>query len=445
MNFRLSQDQGNYSSDHLFDKEKYKQVLFTRLLPICKQSMLQDETFTSQDDSMMICSDFLPTITNHGICLTKNAANLKEIFKTSDYLTKFQDTFYPTDSQHDIRAVERDLAKHHFTFLVDANSYKDLKRGKDWNTTSNTIFNLGIHSTKDVADIRGWFDRIIKISSGYINKITIKILEISADETLHSLDKEQRGCRFTEESNDLSSVKSYSKVNCLLDCKMDEAEKICGCRPWDYPPPTYNNDSTVSKQTKICDFYGSSCFNKVLQENVESVCHEKCVPNCDEISYSISIDKEEIDPRNRICSYFGNPKNTLEFEIKKYMLSQFTQDDQYAGNIDFKASNPPERRILNLFKGVLSKSNHSYYMAEKTAYERDCEAKIDSDLAVVIVSIDSPKFTRMVKSAKVSFFDKLAILGKSFESMYVGITLLRLINNICCSTHDFYISLSSQK
>ena len=412
--------QGNHSSDYQFDNIKYEKVLITKLLPICLQRMLQDEAVVTDkkiDNTMMICSKFLPTITNHGLCLTNNAAHLNEIFKPNDFLTKFEDTFYPVQSQHEVKNIGTDLATHHLTFLVDGNSYKDLKRGTDWTASSNTIFNLGIHSSKDVADIRGWMDRIIKIPSGYITKVSIKQLEIKADDTLRSLDMKHRGCRFTEETDDLTSIKSYSKVNCFFDCKMNEAEKLCGCRPWDYPTSSNNNDSLTTDKIKICDFYGSSCFNNFLQQNKKSDCQKKCTPNCDQISYSISIDKEPIDPEKRICGYFGNPSNVLESEVKKYILSQLMRDEKYGHNAAFIASSPPERRVMSLLKDILLKSNDTYYYGdEKGAYEKDCEAKIKSDVAVVVVSIDSPTFTRMVKSAKVSFFDKLAILGKYFSN-----------------------------
>jgi len=363
-------------------------------------------------DPMMICSEFFPTPTNHGFCLTRNAANLDKVFKPSDYMSTFEDIFYPLNSYHDVKNIQRDLAAHHFTFLVDGNSYNDLKRGKEWKVCPNSVFNVGIHSTYDTADIRGWYNQIMSIPTGYVTKISVKQVEIRADDTLRSIGKERRGCRFTEENDDLKSFKSYSKVNCLLDCKMDEAELLCGCRPWDYPSPNTINSPTINDPTRICDFYGTSCFNKVLEENAESECHEKCVPNCDEINYSISIGKEPIDPGKRICSHSIDPTNALEVEIKKYMMAQFVENDKYGNNTGYLAASPPEKRILNLVKGILSKSNYSYYTDEKTAYEKDCEAKLNSDVAAVVVSIDSPTFTRMIKSSKVSFFDKLAILGK---------------------------------
>ena len=303
-------------------------------------------------DFVFICSDFIPTLTNHGICLTKNAANLDRLFKPGDYLAKFKETFYPPQYHHEVENIQADLSRHHFTFFVDGNSFHDLKKGKEWKVSSNRIFNLGIHSTNDTADIRGWYNQIINIPTGYITKITIKQSQIKADKTLRSVDKEKRGCRFTEENDDLSSVKWYSKVNCLLDCNMDEAEKLCGCRPWDYLSPHSINHS--SSMNRICDFYGTSCFNKFLEDNTESKCREKCVPNCDEINYSISMYKEPLDPGRRICTYGAEPNNMLELEIKKHILSQFMENGQSGNGVNHIASSPPERRVLGLIKEIFS-------------------------------------------------------------------------------------------
>ena len=398
-----------------FNKNEYDESLFTRLLPICEQSMLQTEAInihSSTNDVMMGCSEFLPTLTTRGICLTRNAENLDQILKTNSHLSTFQDTFYPPRHQHNVENITTDLSTHHFSFVIDSNTYKDLKRGKDWNISSNTVFNIGIHSPTDVADIRGWYNQIMVVPTGYITKITIKQSEIKADDTLRSVGMEARKCRFTEENNDLPSVMYYSKVNCLLDCNMEVAQKTCGCRPWDYPTPDDHNDTSTKSQFRICDYFGTSCFTTVLQGNSESKCLEKCVPNCDEINYSISIDKEPIDPGRRICSYNRDPINALELEIKKHVLTQFVENHTYVDVTGIIASEPPERRMMSLLKEILSNSNDSYYLDEKKAYEQDCVAKLNSDVAAVIVSIDSPTFTRMVKSSKVSFFDKLAILGK---------------------------------
>ena len=101
-NFRLtSVVQQNHSGQNFFNKEEYKKFLYTKFVPLCKQSMLQDEAVANNqvsEDFILICSDFIPTLTNHGICLTKNAANLDGLFKSGDYLAKFKETFLHSES-----------------------------------------------------------------------------------------------------------------------------------------------------------------------------------------------------------------------------------------------------------------------------------------------------------------------------------------------------------
>ena len=72
---------------------------------------------------------------------------------------------------------------------------------------------------------------------------------------------------------------------------MEEAEKLCGCRPWDYP--TTVNQSKV-RASRICDFYGNSCFNSVLENGLAQICQTMCVAGCNELKYTISMEKESI-------------------------------------------------------------------------------------------------------------------------------------------------------
>ena len=68
-----------------------------------------------------------------------------------------------------------------------------------------------------------------------------------------------------------------------------------------------------------------------------------------------------------------------------------------------------------MIRDILIKSNEetTHYVNETLAFEEDCKRKLKSDIAVVIVSIDSPTFTRTAQTIRVSSFDKLAIIGKT--------------------------------
>ena len=189
---------------------------------------------------------------------------------------------------------------------------------------------------------------------------------------------------------------------------MEFAEKMCGCRPWDYPTPDQTNWTETSDKFRICDFFGSSCFNMALEKNLAPHCKNKCMPDCDETSYSISIDKQPIDPHMTICDPLETPNTVLELQIKNYIQSQypFTKWPEYH---EYESDSAPEQRLLNLMKDILLKRNVS---RARSSFREDCTAKIKTDIAAVIVSIDSPKFARMIKSAKVTLSDKLATLGK---------------------------------
>jgi len=391
----------------------FKELLFTKMVPICRQSFLQEnlELTTEWENIYEACSDFIPSYSNHGICLTRNGATLDTLYKNNEYLQTFNKTFIPSRYQQEIHNIPRDISRRHYTFIIDGNRYKDLKSGKDWNITSNAKFKIGIHTPNEAADIRGWYNEIINAAAGYITTIRISLSQQNSEDPTPQLNKDQRGCRFQGENEDLSSFKSYSKVNCLLDCNMEFAEKVCGCRPWDYPIANSINNTKHSTEGRICDFFGNSCFNKILRENFAPGCDSKCMPDCNKITYSMDISLLPLDPKKRICSYLAEPLTNLEFRIKSYILSLFSNSVRSAENV---ANIPPERRMMNTLKDILMKSNVTHYANETRylAFERDCTGKLDSDIAVVVVSVVSPVFSRATKRVRATLFDKIANIGK---------------------------------
>ena len=105
---------------------------------------------------------------------------------------------------------------------------------------------------------------------------------------------------------------------------------------------------------------------------------------------------------------------------------------------------PPERRMMNIMKEAMLKENqnnthygeedaitlisklvkdnslkmiinHTIYSDEIAAFKKDCAKKLEYDIAAVIVSIDSPTFSRTTKNLRVTFQGKLASIGKNFK------------------------------
>ena len=394
------------SIENIFDEKGYNSRHFNRLVPICSRSFLRKKLKFSGlfKDIDRICTDFVPSFSNHGLCTTRNGEDLQNIFHKSDHLVTFLKSFHPKRYEQKVENITKDRAHHHFTFVMDRSTYKDMKKGMEWNQSTTGEFKLSIHSPNNIADIRGWINEIITAPTGFITTIKIRPSQMKSEEAVRDIDVEKRKCRFPDEYEDLKSFKVYSRINCLLDCNADYAEKMCGCRPWDYPHNKYKNN--MMKNRRICDFFGNTCFNMMLENNRDVTCEEKCVPDCDEINYSITINNYPIDERI-ICDSNKDPTTLLEFQIKKHITSLYSRDPEWTKN-NYISNYSPDQRLINLIQDVLMASNDT----DTERFRKDCQTKLISDIAAVDVNIVSPKYSRMIKVVKATWFDKLAVFGK---------------------------------
>ena len=198
---------------------------------------------------------------------------------------------------------------------------------------------------------------------------------------------------------------------------MKLAEKMCGCRPWDYPDKeqqnvTYQDKHTYTlrtyhKETKLCDYFGKSCFDKILRREGSQECENSCLPNCNKISYSIDISEKPLDPNNRICDLNVKSPTHMESLIKEYVFEVLERNSSDLRENRLFAS--PEFSLLNKLKDILkSKRNQS------TALEDDCRRKLENDISVIVVSIDSPTYSRTMKGVKATILDKLAYVGRFY-------------------------------
>lgn len=65
--------------------------------------------------------------------------------------------------------------------------------------------------------------------------VNVVALSIYSSPELKYLTPKQRGCRFSDESNlDISPIYTYNM--CRMQCRIDQAKKLCGCVPYFYRP-----------------------------------------------------------------------------------------------------------------------------------------------------------------------------------------------------------------
>ena len=86
----------------------------------------------------------------------------------------------------------------------------------------------------------GSFDPLLDIHEilaprGSITTASLSPRLVSADDSVLTLDEDQRDCKFAHENQGLEILRTYSNAGCQFECKLRYARKKCGCTPWDYP------------------------------------------------------------------------------------------------------------------------------------------------------------------------------------------------------------------
>ena len=347
------------------------------------------------------CTDFKPSVTNEGLCFTRNSGNFHKIFKPSQYVDEFKEIMLSGGENDSVKHNKGSGIQYQYTFIVDANRYNDLRRGNIWNKETDTNLHLGVHSPNDIADIRG---SGIAIHSGYETTIRIDLKELYSDPSIRSIAPNRRQCMFDDENEEMTIFKWYSRTNCLLDCRTSLVEKECGCRPWDYPFDSTTNVN-IQNQTRICDYFGNTCFNALMKTAFgEKQCLKECLPDCNSVKYTISVEKTPFSPDKKICHYskekdHNNRGKDLGESIRNHVFGRSQTDPKWL-------KSTPIRTVTRLVQDSLKHLNKS------STEETICTEKVMADIAVVHVIVNNPTVLRLIQTNRVSFTDKLANFGK---------------------------------
>ena len=129
--------------------ERYLQSWFKMLVPICREFTLNEKKRKGYilDVIDLKCIDFLPAFTNNGLCLTRNADAIDKVFKPNKHLQSFKQVFLSGRDEHNGTKVRKSGSGYKYAFVIDGNRYKDLKRGLDWNKTTEAVMKVSVHKS----------------------------------------------------------------------------------------------------------------------------------------------------------------------------------------------------------------------------------------------------------------------------------------------------------
>ena len=196
---------------------------------------------------------------------------------------------------------------------------------------------------------------------------------------------------------------------------MDMVEKECGCRPWDYPSSVNTSDNFAD--TRICDYFGNTCFHSLMSNDdaAEKKCAEKCVPDCNEIKHSFSIEKSPLDI-NKICYYSKVLDKMGAFADQRMRKSIKDMEESVRNHVFGLPQSPPkwDKRypINNLIQTLTDAMTHP----NKTTSKFDqCKTRVRKDMAVINIVVNNPTVLKLIQANRVSFSDKVANFGMSFK------------------------------
>ena len=204
------------------------------------------------------CKFFEPVVTDMGICYAFNSDSMKSVLKPSTFKESFLSA-YGSDLD-----PGRVLAKGvgtgsslNFDFVLDNNARYRIHE-------TPFSFKLGIGSIKEVFQLRPTA-KLIK--PGFKMVYSVFPTEVVATERLKSISKEKRRCLFSHESSTghVEMFQDYSQAACQFECMLRFARSVCSCTPWNLPFPSGQKDHV------ICDLYGNSCFDIIMNQHHRSV------------------------------------------------------------------------------------------------------------------------------------------------------------------------------
>ncbi|EFN80350.1 Sodium channel protein Nach [Harpegnathos saltator] len=156
----------------------------------------------------------------------------------------------------------------------------------------------------------------------------------------------KRKCIFSKEIRTLYAGTSYTYSDCIVDCKIHDVQKICGCRPFFYPRRGKHEYSF-----RICNNMDLECLarykskwwsvypNEDKQEEVETSkkewglhCHN-CYPVCEDISYDALSSKSYMSPGRYQTDFLWNVtienQALLHIYFSRYGSLRLRQDVVY--------------------------------------------------------------------------------------------------------------------
>ena len=232
------------------------------------------------------CSSIFRTvITDYGICC---GANVQNILRESKYTTLVNEMDKTNTVEQ--QKLHPKVGKNNGLRLTIDKSIGNVDFGTVYEDYD--AFQLYVGSSMEFPMMQM---KSKVLSPGREHFVQLSSYIISADDDIKSISPEKRECFFPDESH-LTLYKTYSFINCDMECKILQVESELGCVPWFLPKGIKTmflifqlTNCIVFKgdESSICDPWTAFMFQKQM-EKVEVTESCNCAPDCSSITYTSS-------------------------------------------------------------------------------------------------------------------------------------------------------------
>ena len=324
------------------------------------------------EDNFEISSNFQPVFTDQGICTSANSLKVKEMLKDGH-------TYGPIFEE----AFKEELENKTFPFknIMRSGIYESLiayvDRHSFLRSNGKAIpLEMLLSSTGEQFDFRS---RKLPIRRGFNVMIRVdSVQEFSVSESVYSMPIGTRNCRLPHETDGLEIFGVYTKSGCKYECMIRQGAEACRCVPWNYPSP-------IGNVSRVCDLFGTVCFEGIMQAQALLARCKHCLNDCTSTSYGYTIHESPIRHETK-CEFMTDIAYLTYAKRGKYY--------------------PEFLRNLNNLQGRPGMT------FEGDQWWREmCLRHGKEDISIIRVMVTTGTYTRIIKSQKATFGDKIGNLG----------------------------------
>jgi len=265
-----------------------------------------------------------------------------------------------------------------------------------------------------LTDLKGF-----QLRPGQNNMVALSAIMVDAEDNLHSINPNDRGCIFSDETKYIKLFKTYSQENCLFECSFFYAQEILKaennltkvCTPWYFP--------SSDNHFIICNPFQNFRISQIMQNEVPPDTCNYCLPDCIRTIFSHSVTTQPF----RRCD-----ERNLEVTPMCSLLNKDYIDPPIWGQQVYNSFNATSSTLPDILSNVTSnirtvkKSYQLYDLFKNMKKQYDA---FSEDISLLNVYFDTTTVMLFKKQRTQTWINYLSSVGGSL-GLCIGLSIITI-------------------